>query len=111
VWAFKQTLSRADLQAIPIKRRLDAIRDYIERNISQQVHLAAFTETSYFASLPPQNPTTKQQPPPYQVTAVDVLEGLKAKYPDCTIMFYEKPVPTNRPGVTEQHTGILIDWS
>jgi hypothetical protein len=104
-------ISRAELQAIPVKRRLNAIRDYIDRNISQQVHLAALTETSYFAPLPPQKPVIGQHPPPYHVTAGDLIEGLKAKYPDCCVMFYEKPVATTRPGVTEQHTGILIDWS
>jgi hypothetical protein len=105
-------VTRAQLQAIPVKRRLDAIQEYIDRNVSQQVHLAAFTATSYFAPLPGPAPTNPPPiPPPYHVTGADLLEGLRAKYPDSCVMFYEKPVPTNRPGVTEQHMGILIDWS
>jgi hypothetical protein len=107
------SISRAELQAIPAKRRLDAIRSYVDRNVSQQVQLAAVTGTSYFV-FPLPSPTPGHpccHPPPYHVTSADLLEGLKARYPDCDIMFYEKPVPTNRPGVTEQHTGILIDWS
>jgi nicotinic acid mononucleotide adenylyltransferase len=104
-------ISRAELQAIPVKRRLDAIQRYITQHVSQQVHLAAFTDTSYFVPLPKVDQVHKQNPQYYQVTGADLLEGLKAKYPDCTIMFYEKPVPTSRPGVTEQHMGILIDWS
>ncbi len=107
------TISRAELQAIPVKRRLNAIRDYVDRNVVQQVQAAAITGTSYFV-FPLPGPISGHpcfQPPPYVVTSLDLLEGLKTRYPDCDIMFYEKPVPTNRPGVTEQHTGILIDWS
>ena len=105
------SISRAELQAIPAKRRLNAIRDYINQNVSQQVQIAAITGTSYFVPLPKPGMSPGCYPPPYVVTSADLLEGLKAKYPDCCVMFYEKPVPTNRPGVTEQHTGILIDWS
>jgi hypothetical protein len=104
-------VTRAQLQAIPVKRRLDAIQEYIDRNVSPQVHLAAMTGTSYFTPLPKDNQNNGQHPPPYHVTSADLLEGLRAKYPDSCVMFYEKPVPTNRPGVTEQHMGILIDWS
>jgi hypothetical protein len=104
-------ISRAELQAIPAQRRLNAIRDYINQNVSQQVHLAAITGTSYFVPLSKPGMSLGSYPPPYVVTSADLLEGLKAKYPDCCVMFYEKPVPTSRPGVTEQHTGILIDWS
>jgi hypothetical protein len=105
-------ISRAELQAIPAKRRLDAIQHYINQHVVPPVNAAAATGTSCFISpLPPPTPTRQSQPHTYHVTAFDLLEGIKAKYPDCDTMFYEKPVPTNRPGVTEQHTGILIDWS
>jgi hypothetical protein len=104
-------VTRAQLQAIPVKRRQDAIQEYIDRNVSQQVHLAAITGTSYFVPLPKGDLQISCYPPPYQVTSADLLEGLRAKYPDSCVMFYEKPVPTSRPGVTEQHMGILIDWS
>jgi hypothetical protein len=106
-------ISRAELQAIPEKHRQEAIRLYIHQGITQKVNTAAITGTSYFVSpLPSPDPAIRlNYPHIYQVTSADLLEGLKAKYPDCCVMFYEKPVPTNRPGVTEQHTGILIDWS
>jgi hypothetical protein len=106
-------VSRAELQAIPAKRRSDAIRAYTDV-LARKVSDAAITGTSYFVSpLPGPAPVQPScyPPPPYHVTGADLLEGLKAKYPDCCVMFYEKPVPTNRPGVTEQHMGILIDWS
>jgi hypothetical protein len=104
-------ISRAELQAIPAKRRMDAIRHYIGQNVIHAVNTAAIMGTSYFVPLPRPGMSPGCYPPPYVVTSADLLEGLKAKYPDCCVMFYEKPVPTNRPGVTEQHTGILIDWS
>jgi hypothetical protein len=104
-------ISRAELQAIPTKRRLDAIRYYIDHHVVHPVNAAAATGTSCFVPLPKTSGYCVSHPMPYVVTAADLLEGLKAKYPDSCVMFYEKPVPTNRPGVTEQHTGILIDWS
>jgi hypothetical protein len=104
-------VSRAELQAIPAKRRLDAINSYINQNVSQQVYNAAVTGTSCFVPLPRGDLQISCYPPAYRVTGADLLEGLKARYPDSCVMFYEKPVPTNRPGVMEQHMGILIDWS
>ena len=107
---FSHTLSRADLQAIPEKRRLDAIQRYIDHAVHQNVHQAAtLGKTSYLFPIPKaERPNC--YPPPYTVTPDDILEGLKAKYPGCGIEFSEEWVET-RPGVREHRSGIKIDWS
>lgn len=109
---FSSTFSRADLQAIPAKRRLDAIRLYVDNCVDQSVRLAAaLGKTSYLFVIPPV--TTSQHrthPPAYVVTPDDIVEGLKSKFPGCGVEFSEEWVET-RPGVREHHSGILIDWS
>jgi hypothetical protein len=108
---FSTTFSRADLQAIPAKRRLDAIRSYIDHHVDQNVRLAAtLGKTNYlYVIVKPYSPG-KSHPPAYEVTPDDIVEGLKSKFPGCDIEFSEEWVET-RPGVREHRSGIRIDWS
>jgi hypothetical protein len=108
---FSTTLSRADLQAIPAKRRLDTIRRYIDQHLGENVQAAAAAgKTSYLFVIPPTTAQCRSHPPAYVVTPDDIVEGLKVKFPDCRIEFSEEWVET-RPGVREHRAGILIDWS
>ena len=108
---FPTTLSRAELQAIPAKRRLDAIRSYIDHHVHQNVQLAAaLGKTSYLFVIPKSTNMGQSHPPAYVVTPDDIVEGLKAKFPGCDVEFNEEWVET-RPGVREHRSGIKIDWS
>lgn len=106
---FSTTLSRADLQAIPAKLRLETIRRYIDNHLGQNVqHASALGQTSYLFVIPP--PERMRHANEYVVTPNDIVEGLKVKYPGCDVEFSEEWVET-RPGVREQRSGIRIDWS
>jgi hypothetical protein len=108
---FSHTLSRADLQAIPAKRRLDAIQRYVDHHVGLNVqHAAAAGETNYLFVIPKVASMGKSYPPAYEVTPYDIVEGLKAKYPGCDVEFGEEWVET-RPGVRVHRSGIKIDWS
>ena len=108
---FSATFSRADLQAIPAKRRLDAIQRYVDHHVGLNVqHAAAAGETNYLFVIPKVASMGKSYPPAYEVTPYDIVEGLKAKYPGCDIEFSEEWVET-RPGVRVHRSGIRIDWS
>lgn len=106
---FPTTHSRAELQAIPAKRRLEAIQRYVDRNIVQNVQsAAALGQTSYLFAIPP--PERMRHAHEYVVTPDDIAEGLQAKFPGCDIEFTEEWVET-RPGVRVHRSGIRIDWS
>lgn len=107
---FPTTLSRADLQAIPAKRRLEAIQRYVDHHVGLNVqHAAAAGKTNYLFVIPKaERPNC--YPPPYVVTRDDIIDGLQAKFPGCGIEFSEEWVET-RPGVREHRSGIKIDWS
>jgi hypothetical protein len=109
---FTKTFSRADLQAIPAKRRLEAIQGYVENyQIYQSVYNAAAAgKTSYLHVIPKTGSMGSCYPPPYIVTPDDIVEGLRAKFPDCDVVHSEEWVDV-RPGVREHRKGILIDWS
>lgn len=104
------TFSRAELQAVPAKRRADAIQSYVGGMWNEVYNSAAAGKTSHFHVLKLSRPMGTSYPPPYLVTAEDVLEGLKAKFPDCTVEAVDEWADV-RPGVREQRTGIRIDWS
>jgi hypothetical protein len=108
---FPTTFSRSDLQAIPAKRRLEAIRSYIDHHVGLNVqHAAAAYKTNYLFVIPKVASMGKSYPPAYEVTPYDIVEGLKAKYPGCDVEFSEEWIET-RPGVREHRSGIRIDWS
>lgn len=108
---FSFTLSRDDLRAIPEKRRLDAIRQYIEDAIVQPVRQAAAAgKTSYLYVPPKACSRACGYPAPYEVTIADIIEGASAKFPGCKVGFSDEWVDV-RPGVREHREGVLVDWS
>ena len=108
---FTTTFSRAQLQAIPATRRLEAITRYVDFHLGVVVQTAAAAgKTSYLFVVPKARACVATTPPPYQLTADDLLEGIRAKFPDCDVDFDEEWVDV-RPGVREHRSGIKIDWS
>jgi hypothetical protein len=108
---FPTTLSRAELQAIPAKRRLEAIQGYVDHHVGLNVqHAAAAGKTNYLFVIPKSTHMVQSHPPAYVVTRDDIIDGLQAKFPGCGIEFSEEWVET-RPGVREHRSGIKIDWS
>ena len=108
--SYHQTLSRAELQAIPAQRRLEAIQRYVDQIYQPVYGAAASGKTSYLYVPPKTSGMARSHPPTYEVTPSDIIEGLTAKFPDCKIAYSEEWVDV-RPGVREQRSGILIDWS
>lgn len=107
---FNQIISRAELQAVPAKRRLEAIRNFIENHqiYSAVYNAAAAGNTSYLYGIPVYR--SNGGPLAYEVTPDDLVEGLRVKFPDCKVEFSEEWVDV-RPGVREHRKGIKIDWS
>ena len=104
-------ISRADLQAVPAKRRLNGIRCQIEENIQPQVLRAAeLGTTSYFHWIPKPRAAVSATPRPYEVTPEDLAEGLRIAFPGCSIRFSEES-RDGQNGTLETRSGILIDWS
>jgi hypothetical protein len=106
---FANTLSRAQLQDLPAKRRRQAIVNYCD-GLYHPVHEAATLGKTSYLHTPNNRGTANCHPPPYIPTPEDILEGLKLKFPDCTVTLFNDWVDV-RPGVREQRTGYLIDWS
>ncbi len=107
---FSVTFSRDDLQAIPAKRRLEAIRSHIDHTLSMTVQQVAATgKTSYLYVIPSSSGIGGCRSA-YVVTPDDLIEGLRVKFPGCEISHSEEWIDV-RPGVREHRKGILIDWS
>lgn len=107
---FTQTFSREKLQSIPAERRLQAIVQYVDRNYHSIIQAAAVGKTSCLHQFVSHNHLPCSSPGQYIVTLEDVIEGFKAKFPDCSVSYAEEWVDV-RPGHREQKTGIRIDWS
>jgi hypothetical protein len=106
---FSNTLSRAQLQDLPAKRRRDAIIAFCDQLHWAVNEAATLGKTSYLHT-PNNRGTSGCHPPPYIPTPEDIMEGLKLKFPDCTITLFDDWVDV-RSGVRERRTGYLIDWS
>lgn len=107
------TMSRSELQSLPEKRRKDAIARAVD-SVYQQV-IAAATEGKKFCIVDISRITNLRNgshsyPPPYIPTEMDMVEGFKAKFPDCNVQ-YEETWEDTQPGVRQQKKGILVDWS
>ena len=111
---FTNTLSRAQLQDLPDKRRRQAIVNYCDQ-LYGPVHDAAATgKSSYLHTLQNMDARSsfggRSTPGHYVPTPEDIMEGLKLKFPDCDITLFDDWVDV-RPGVREQRKGILISWA
>ena len=110
---FTNTLSRAQLQDLPDKRRRQAIVDYCDR-LYGPVHEAATSgKSSYLHVLQTTDARSsfvKSNPGIYFPTPEEIIEGLKLKFPGCGVTLFDDWVDV-RPGVREQRKGIIIVWS
>jgi|688.fasta_scaffold1201772_2 hypothetical protein len=107
---FANTLSRAQLQDLPAKRRRQAIVTYCDALYQPVYQAATLGKTSYLHVLTPAMAVAGTKPTHYIPTPEDILEGLTLKFPDCKISLFDDWVDV-RPGVREQRSGILVDWS
>lgn len=107
---FTQTFSRAQLQDLPDKRRRQAIVQYCDQIQGGVYEAATFGKTSYLHTPTNNRSGAGCYPAPYIPTPEDIVEGLKLKFPECTITLFDDWVDV-RPGVRERRTGYLIDWS
>jgi hypothetical protein len=114
-FGFAYTYSAEHLRSLPEKHRRDAIRRAVE-DVYQPV-LAAATAGKAFHLVNVSRLLSDQKtnrsvpyPPPYVLTIDDLLEGFRNKFPGCKVDYTEAWEDV-RPGVREQRSGILIDWS
>jgi hypothetical protein len=107
---FANTLSRAQLQDLPAKRRRQAIVAYCDQLHGAVNEAATLGKTSYLHTPNTRGGSMQCHPPPYIPTPEDIVEGLKLKFPDCAITLFNDWVDV-RPGIREQRSGYLIDWS
>ena len=117
---FAYTYSAEHLRGLPDKHRRDAIRAAVD-NFCQPI-LAAATAGKAFhlvniSRLLSDQKTARDAfvksntyPPPYILTIDDLLEGFRNKFPGCKVDYTETWEDV-RPGVREQRSGILIDWT
>lgn len=107
--SFTQTYSRSHLQTLSGRPKRDAIKYYIEGEITDNLLKAARQgKTSYFHI----EDTSMTYNRIYQVTLSreDMLDALHVKFPECTISYQENWVDT-KVGVRELKKGVMIDWS
>ena len=112
---FAYTYSAEHLQGLPDKHRRDAIRSAVD-SLSGPV-LTAATAGKAFHLVNVSRLLSDQKsnrngtyPPPYILTIDDLLEGFRNKFPGCKVDYTETWEDV-RPGVREQRSGILIDWT
>ncbi len=107
------TFSREYLRDLPEKRRRDAIEQAVQGLHNQVIQAATFGKMFHIVDighLAKMRGGFKCHPPPYIPTNDDLVEGFKAKFPDCRVEYTEMWEDV-RPGVREQKSGILVDWS
>lgn len=109
---FKETFSRTMMQSarqqyLAVIRR-EAITRHVE-NYSRFALVAAQQGKTQF--------TIETQPDGFRVgdytaTPDDLLEGYRAKFPDCRVEYGETWEPSARnPNQMNKKSGIIIDWS
>ena len=106
-------MSREQLKDLPEKRRKDAIANAVN-SVFMQVTTDA-TEGKAFCIVNINDVTRDQvgfrtSPARYIPNVFDMVEGLRAKFPDCKVEYTEMWEDT-QPGLRQQKKGILVDWS
>ncbi len=113
-FGFAYTYSAEHLQSLPAKQRRDAIRCAVDHLYQPVLTAATAGKTSYLVNvgeyLKKIASGAQTYPPPYVITIDDLLEGFRNKFPGCKVDYTEAWEDV-RPGVREQRSGILIDWS
>jgi hypothetical protein len=113
------TFSREYLQSLPVLHRDRTINSVIQQYENEVVSAATAGKAFHLVNVSRHLGTSNQRrgmlghhtyPPAYQVTADDLVEGFKKKFPGCRVEYTETWEDV-RPGVKEQRSGILVDWS
>ena len=108
------TFSRNYLRDLPEKRRRDAIEQAVQGLHNQVIHAATYGKMFHVVDIGHivkcRSINYRDQSQPYIPTNDDLVEGFKAKFPDCRVEYAEMWEDV-RPGVREQKIGILVDWS
>lgn len=109
------TFSREQLQSLPAKHRADAIDSVVNQYYRQVVNAATAGKAFHLVDLanyfnPRGCAACHTYPPAYIPTKEDLVEGFKKRFPGCRVEYTETWEDV-RPGVKEQRSGILVDWS
>ncbi len=105
-FGFAYTYSAEHLQSLPAKQRRDAIRHTVDNLHSPVLAAATAGKTAYLINIG----DYMKRIAPAIFTIDDLLEGFRDKFPGCKVEYTETWEDV-RPGVREQRSGILIDWS
>jgi hypothetical protein len=105
---FVQTYNRGHLQTLCGKHKRDALKLYIESEITDQVLRAARGgKTSFFHV---EDPTVYNRMYSVFLTREEIMDALRSKFPECTVSYGEMWVEV-RTGTKELKKGIVVDWS
>jgi hypothetical protein len=109
------TFSREQLQELPEKHRISKILREVNFISKAIVEYATAGKKCYMVDVaqytkPLTANRVNNELVGYTITVEDLIEGLKSKFPGCFVEYTEIWEDT-KPGVRQQKTGILIDWS
>ncbi len=111
----KNTFSREYLQELPEKHRISTIMNEVAFLSQPIVQYATAGRKSYMVDVgkytkPLVMNTSIHELVGYKVTIEDLVEGFKSRFPGCRVEYTEIWEDT-KPGIKQQKSGILIDWS
>lgn len=106
---FSKTYSREHLQALYRKSCLETIKQQVETmsNVVLQTAVQGQKTSHMFVITKNTRPVCIGY---YIPTPDDLVDGLKQMFPDCDVTLKDEWIDV-RPGVREQRTGIVVDWS
>lgn len=109
---FRQTYSREHLQSLYRKNCLQVVKQQVEAMSHAVVRAASQgNKTSHAIAIPFQHyMEARDSGVQYIPTNDDLVEGFKQMFPGCSVILKDDWVDV-RPGVREQKTVILVDWS
>lgn len=106
---FKETISRDYLRSertrYLAKIRMEAVITHVQQHSHLILCAAREGKTQYVVGIPSQHGE-------HRLTLDDLLDGYRAKFPDCNVENGEswEASPRN-PNQLNKKTGIIIDWS
>jgi hypothetical protein len=105
---FAQTYSRSHLQNLCGRNKREALKNYVEGEISDSVlRMARSGKTFYFHT---EDVSVFNRIYNVTLTRDEIMEAIRSKFPDCTVSNGEMWVET-RPGTKEFKKGIVVDWA
>lgn len=107
------TFPREYLQSLPAVHRDRTISSVVQQYQQEVVNAATAGKVFHLVNVSRHLKgmvTSHSYPPAYQVTADDLVEGFKKTFPGCHVEYVDTWEDV-RPGVKEQRSGILVNWS